>query len=980
MMMIASCSDEVEQQILPLDNNEGLIRVSVPTSRSFPTSNSQQEKEAEKEECRITNLWFFAYPQSNSTWEGQPVALQLDTEELSHNYQGFNIRIKYGSYNVYVVGNMPQLNASFSNNEEALRQLIIQYKDGNTVKLPHPLNPEGLPMVYESPTPFIITPENSTTAQLQADLVFTCAKLRLTLLYDNTNENTKNNFGDGTALNVSAIGGRNVAPQAPLLNQVTDLTGLFDVEPLITGKYYDYPTQGNEVSGTGTDTPSIPTKWAYQGVVYLPEHLVTAENQANQTALDIVCQRTNNQQVTHQYNVTLGNNDDDANVYNIKRGTFYDLTARIVGEGKVNLKTTLMQTNWTLQSVVAELTNTELYTSKTNLEVWTLKQDTLLVSSSIPISELVIDCPKKDDNNHTLFNFEFDETPTAEGKYPLYISMNMNFDLSNWSNSELTGTHNTQISIKANNLTKVIDVFYNIEPMLKVVPDEVSINEVKDDWSSYNYTTITTYTTNLGGVEISDITPVGGTPSTHLPTVTIGSYNGSSIITSSANHTDIITIRANGKPVTLETYAFVVTTKQADPRTGNHLSETVTVYIRPYVSGYRIYFRPLNDRVSSTNKWEGLSSWSSISNNSWQNDAWNRPNVYIYTQTQYEAIGGSGGSKYLWRFTNSWPGNAMQVDNNNKGWYYYDLSSDQVGNSLSASTYGYRAPKPAETLIMFNCDQDSPFSRHRYPFHMEPGIPLYNFPDREGWFIYDPLTSNYEFYDDKPKVYETTYQLYYNGSASCTKWWKNYGISSTTGGVFTVEKDTPSEASTSQTGWKKWEFVFHSWEGNMTKDITFQLNNGLSVPFLGSKELNLSISGSTAKMTGYLKKDDWGFYSWNAKSTDPVTRPVEPSLASGYKRIYIHNSNFTDYGGPGKVTHCHYWGGSSSTTWPGVEAKKWGQTPYVYFDIDATSTYFILSNNGNNSAQTGNIPISYCFSSENNKCYYKDGSKTNSLP
>ena len=100
MMMIAWCSDEVEQQILPLDNNEGLIRVSVPTSRSFPTSTSQQEKEAEKEECRITNLWFFAYPQCNTTWEAQPVALHFDTEELSHIYQEFNILIKYRSYNL----------------------------------------------------------------------------------------------------------------------------------------------------------------------------------------------------------------------------------------------------------------------------------------------------------------------------------------------------------------------------------------------------------------------------------------------------------------------------------------------------------------------------------------------------------------------------------------------------------------------------------------------------------------------------------------------------------------------------------------------------------------------------------------------------------------------------------------------------------------------------------------------------------------
>ena len=112
------------------------------------------------------------------------------------------------------------------------------------------------------------------------------------------------------------------------------------------------------------------------------------------------------------------------------------------------------------------------------------------------------------------------------------------------------------------------------------------------------------------------------------------------------------------------------------------------------------------------------------------------------------------------------------------------------------------------------------------------------------------------------------------------QWIKTYGITSTSS-TFTVKSGTVSEVATGQIGWKKWQFVFHSWEGNMTKDVTFELNNGLSTPFMGSKEPNLSNRGDQAAPTGYLKKDDWGFYDSSSSATAPLVPPAKPPIKSG---------------------------------------------------------------------------------------------------
>ena len=96
-----------------------------------------------------------------------------------------------------------------------------------------------------------------------------------------------------------------------------------------------------------------------------------------------------------------------------------------------------------------------------------------------------------------------------------------------------------------------------------------------------------------------------------------------------------------------------------------------------------------------------------------------------------------------------WPGVAMKEDAENPGWFYFDLPA---------------LAEPDKTLIMFAEGHDGPsganVAQYRYPAHMVPGVPLYDYADKDGWFLYDYTKGDQnEFVDDKPEIEVTTYRI-----------------------------------------------------------------------------------------------------------------------------------------------------------------------------------------------------------------------------
>ena len=173
--------------------------------------------------------------------------------------------------------------------------------------------------------------------------------------------------------------------------------------------------------------------------------------------------------------------------------------------------------------------------------------------------------------------------------------------------------------------------------------------------------------------------------------------------------------------------------------------------------------------------------------------------VYIYTQIgETKADGTKDENTAEWYFTGGWPGQSMEADNNNPGWYYYSIAHDakSEGNNGQgdALTTGTKMIKPGQTLLIFSNGTytSEGYQPHRFTHHNDPGITLFNYEDREGWYLYDPLSDPYyRVYDKKPTIVDVEYTIY-TKNKRITAWYCNFGVNSSDGkGKFEMKSNKP---------------------------------------------------------------------------------------------------------------------------------------------------------------------------------------------
>ena len=124
-MLAASCTDDLATQDGPdAAPGQGIVRLSVPGTRSLPINNGNpEEADATEQERAVRDLWFLAYPTADG--QGEPVVQRLNTQELTHNYQTFSIEMPFGTYQVYVVANIDGLSTAIT--EDELNDIILYY-------------------------------------------------------------------------------------------------------------------------------------------------------------------------------------------------------------------------------------------------------------------------------------------------------------------------------------------------------------------------------------------------------------------------------------------------------------------------------------------------------------------------------------------------------------------------------------------------------------------------------------------------------------------------------------------------------------------------------------------------------------------------------------------------------------------------------------------------------------------------------------
>ena len=878
-LFAVSCTDELEGNGYT-PNSSSNLHVLVPTVLSANGTRTDDASglptyNATVDECQINDLTLYAFPVKN---EGkllvETLPAPLATMMVEPHVANYQLNIEPGTYHIYVVANMNKALSGIQTEDE-LKNKVLSYGFGAEPGMPVSTN---IPMIYEPKDVngniinTKIEKSGDKYTEVAANLKFTCVKVKLNLLFDPTAEGSAFN---GKSYSIKDILAQKLSPSTTLSwngafsnsNVSTDYAKGFENEVYATsseasnkGGYYKAGDWTEAAANANVNNKDIITlvqgatpkaapqnaadKWLFQGTYYLPERYIAEASQQSTFKVN----GSVNGNIENYYKIKLGHRQDESptstEVPTFPRGTYYEIIGKIKTLGNMELDCKVSIKPWETVPIDADFNHTTLWVSKTEANVTSMKNDYITYNSNAAPVEF--GCDTKINSKDIIIGTQ--RGKDANGNDSIEFRVNPNIPISAYSKQSGTA----KFWLKANNLKKYIDVNYDVTPYLDVTK-ELVIYYNKD--AEQNKRTIK-WDTNLGGIVLDRITDT----------------KGRSIIKMSVNSSDdatgTFTVTATEDPVTTTIHEFKVTSKDGSK------FQTVRVTVSPPIGDYRIYFRAINDRSkytggNSSDNFKGILAEGGTNN--WS-DGWNKDandtsvpqpdnhRIYVYTQIgeTEDEVTGKG-----WIFTegtdrNGWPGDKMVADETNTGWYYKDFTQNAQSVSNTNGSEGKKTITPGETLIMFsnNTYLDQGYSLHRCPHHLEPGIPLFDYEDREGWIVYDPTSDPiWHVYDDMPEIEDIEIKVY--TKEQTWGWYKDYGIAD---GSNQFKINDPSDKGSDkgnswtckkvENGWWKTVIKLKAIKGEHNKDIRIYLKDTKILLFDGN-------SYEKYGDTGYYQGDKW---------------------------------------------------------------------------------------------------------------------------
>lgn len=805
-VLTTGCSDDISDD--RKGHGEESVLLMIPTPHLEGTRAEDAALNETMNEGHISSLWFYAFP-ADGTAADNRVAVDLTPSDskLTHDYRQEEVRVKAGKYRVYMVANIKGLNGDSS--EDAIKTASIEY---STSKMPN--TTDGLPMAClpeevkvgetapEVVADGIVTVENGKQTTLWIDLTFLCAKVRYTLLFDKSASGFSHEAFGSQALTFTGLekvtGVRSVTSVSEAntpdsgepfeIDDCSAFNGAPRVYPTDYSKFIELnptndPSENDLTELTGQADPD---KRAYQGTLYLPENLVTSAP----TRLFFDANLDGGSQKL-QYHVDLpplsrSNSDREP----MRRGHFYDILGRVTTTGD-RLDITASVADWTLQSLAYQLHGTYfLHVDKTDIEVQAgIPKEIKYETDAEP---LTFESPKYKNTDKDLFVFE-----TIEKDGEKYISVSVNPEIA--ANSD-ENEFDSYFYICAANLRKKIEVTpVRLDPFLNVDPTEIEI-DIREYIASGDYSASIPikFSTNLSNVTISGFMEDDNAFTPDANSLKLDgalTYNGDATGTNELKVGDI-----NGGKF-WETERTLTLTYTA---TGNGvtLSKEVKIHIVPNQLNYIIHFRagdwgwphiyvyqclelPSNHSKYPSKPvgyWDGdnlysaleysftgkiaFKGWNSDSNN--QSEASgdiqnNTQGFFIFSNdpktnnhSSWDIISNPEGAKVHYndaydfcnkyrntitacteckneKYNRAWPG--IMMENEGNGWWKFVLTG---------------VATPGKALLMFNNGHNGSDEFLRYPAAAEPGVPLFDFPNREGWLDYASGSAN--FVSKKPQT------------------------------------------------------------------------------------------------------------------------------------------------------------------------------------------------------------------------------------
>lgn len=617
----------------------------------------------------------------------------------------------------------------------------------------------------------------------------------------------------------------------------------------------------------GTPKPTNDKQWLFQGTYYLPERYISNAEEQSVLKINGIVNSSNK----NQYTIKLGHKQNASDAPpTFPRGTYYEITGKLKSYGDMNLDCDVKVDDWKTVEINADFYHTTLWVNKTKAEVSSTKSDTISYTSSQTTVDFgCIDSKIVDETNKDVI------VVTKKDDKNIIFGINPEIPIDQFEKDPTTGKREgtARVYLQANNIKKYIEVHYDVTPYFKVSPKNVVIYWGKDPDDKQVLEKHFVVETNLGGLKAyqningtltekasGSIAQVGGAPSRleisydNTPTVS-GKY--------------VMKVKETRPPQTTTVYNFTLSPK--NPISGDEdRSQEVTVTVKPEFGPYRIYMRAINNICNwdgnedgtanlyvvfaeQKTEYTGINGSDNDSYNFNWYDGWTdkdvsknenneenkriqngRHHMYMYTQLGENDNNSTTvkDNAYVWIFSEKFPGDQMTGDVNNAGWYYKDMEFNAESKYAENKATGTKKQiKPGQTLVIFGTGENHGKDKtgctpHRFPHTMDPGIPLFNYEDREGWYLYDPTCiPYYRVYDDKPTIINVDYVIY--TKSDITKWKIDFGKKNRSFDSYTLECNSDKFKQKSEevgNGWYRTVLSFKAPKGEYEKAIMVSIS------------------------------------------------------------------------------------------------------------------------------------------------------------
>lgn len=828
----------------------------------------------------------------------------LATMMVEPNVANYQLNIEPGTYHIYVVANMNKvLSGKNIQTENDLKKIVLGYGFETEPGMPVSTNIPMIYEPKDVNGNIIdkkIEKSGKKYTEVAANLKFTCVKVKLNLIMDPT---ASDNLY-GKSYSITDIAAQKLTPSTHLLWDgkftQTDVTPEYakgmdntiysssSTGEASTGRYYqngeytineDNKDVANEdvvkiadaYKDKGTPIPANFKQWLFQGTYYLPERYISKAEE--QSVLKISGKVNNSNK--NQYTIKLGHKQNASDALpTFPRGTYYEITGKLKSYGDMDLDCDVKVSDWQPVEINADFYHTTLWVNKAEANVTSTKGDTISYNSSeLDVTFGCIDTKTVGEKDEKVI------IETKKDGNNIIFGINPNIPIDKFPKNSAGKREGTaRVYLMANNIKKYIEVHYDVTPYFKVSPKNVVIYWGKDPDDKQVLEKHFVVETNLGGLKAFQNINGTLTEKTSGSTAQVGdapsrlkiSYDNTP---DDADGKYLMKVQETVNPVTTTVYNF--TLKPLNQISGDEIAaQEVTVTVKPEFGPYRIYMRAINNFCS----WDGKAatdedlkvilkeqkkeytgpyeSYNDTNNFNWY-DGWywerkegdkyygdetpHNDRHYMYMYTQIGESSGASTSQKAWIFSESYPGNQMDYDAHNAGWYYNIMKTDAPVKSWQHNASGPKTIKPGQTLVMFGNGENSSnggCTPHRFPHHMDPGIPLFNYEDHEGWYLYDPTCiPYYRVYDDKPTIVNVDYVIYTR--SKITSWRIDFGCRGIDNdkkkGPYTLccSSDTFKEHHTDVgNGWYRTVLSLKAPKGEYEKAIKICFNDSKDGPML----------------------------------------------------------------------------------------------------------------------------------------------------